>query len=57
MVMNSGNPYVTIVVATMLSGDHVSVGRDDLQGAYVAQKEFNDGSKNPEGNTSTSLDC
>jgi serine/threonine protein kinase/ABC-type branched-subunit amino acid transport system substrate-binding protein len=44
-VVNSGRPYVTIVVATMLSGGNVSVGRDDLQGAYVAQKEFNDGSK------------
>ena len=44
-VVNSGSPYVTIVVATMLSGSNVGVGRDDLQGAYVAQKEFNDGSK------------
>ncbi len=46
-VLNSGDPYVTIVVATMLSGDSgsVQVGRDDLQGAYVAQKEFNDGAK------------
>ncbi len=50
-VLASGNPYITIVVATMLSGDSgtVSVGRDDLQGAYVAQKEFNDGSKLPNG--------
>ena len=44
-VVNSGRPYVTIVVATFLSGSNVGVGRDDLQGAYVAQKEFNDGSK------------
>lgn len=44
-VINSGSPYVTIVVATFLSGDNIGVGRDDLQGAYVAQKEFNDGSK------------
>ncbi len=44
-VVNSGSPYVTIVVATFLSGDNIGVGRDDLQGAYVAQKEFNDGSK------------
>jgi ABC-type branched-subunit amino acid transport system substrate-binding protein len=29
----------------MLSGSQVQVGRDDLQGAYVAQKEFNDASK------------
>ncbi|HLG66195.1 MAG TPA: ABC transporter substrate-binding protein [Ktedonosporobacter sp.] len=46
-VLNSASPYVTFVVGTMLSGDPgtVGVGRDDLQGAYVAQKEFNDGSK------------
>lgn len=46
-VLSSGSPYVTVVVATMLSGDSgsVQVGRDDLQGAYVAQKEFNDGAK------------
>ncbi len=44
-------PHITIVVATMLSGNStiLNVGRDDLQGAYVAQKEFNDGSKLPGG--------
>ncbi|HEV2472838.1 MAG TPA: serine/threonine-protein kinase, partial [Chthonomonadales bacterium] len=44
-VLNSGDPYITIVVATMLSGDSgsIGVGRDDLQGAYVAQKAYNDG--------------
>ena len=44
-VISSGSPYVTLVVGTMLSPDNIGVGRDDLQGAYVAQKEFNDGSK------------
>lgn len=44
-ITSSGSPYVTIVVATMLSLDNVGIGRDDLQGAYIAQKEFNDGSK------------
>ncbi len=46
-VVNSGSKYVTLVVGTMLTGDQtlISVGRDDLQGAYIAQKEFNDGSK------------
>lgn len=46
-VVNSGSKYVTLVVGTMLTGDRtlISVGRDDLQGAYVAQKEFNDASK------------
>jgi eukaryotic-like serine/threonine-protein kinase len=46
-VLTSGNPYITIVVGTMLTGDNVGVGRDDLQGAYVTQKEFNDGHKLP----------
>lgn len=46
-VMNSGSPYVTLVVGTMLSGDGatVGVGHDNLQGAYVAQKEWNDSAK------------
>ncbi|HEY4036771.1 MAG TPA: ABC transporter substrate-binding protein, partial [Ktedonobacteraceae bacterium] len=44
-VVNSGKPYVTIVVATILSGVNLGVGRDDLQGAYVVQKEFNDRSE------------
>ncbi|HYT34113.1 MAG TPA: protein kinase, partial [Ktedonobacteraceae bacterium] len=40
-------PHVTVVVGTMVSGDRslTAVGHDDLQGAYVAQKEFNDGAK------------
>ncbi len=42
-VLSSGQPYVTFVVATMLTGSGLTgVGRDDLQGAYVAQKEYND---------------
>jgi ABC-type branched-subunit amino acid transport system substrate-binding protein len=46
-VLASGSPYITLVVGTMLSGDTgtISSGRDDLQGAYVAQKEYNDGVK------------
>ncbi len=46
-VLASGNPYITIVAGTMLTGDNAGVGRDDLQGAYVAQKEYNDGHKLP----------
>src|SRR5712692_1482350 len=46
-VLASGYPYVTLVVGTTITGDNVGVGRDDLQGAYVAQKEFNDGFKLP----------
>ncbi len=43
-VLASGGLHVTIVVATMLTGANTGVGRDDLQGAYVAQKTYNDGS-------------
>src|SRR5579883_2724229 len=43
-VLGAGGFHVTIVVATMLTGTDAGVGRDDLQGAYVAQKTFNDGS-------------
>ncbi len=38
----SNTPYITIVVATFMTGDSASIGHDDIQGAYVAQKEFND---------------
>ncbi len=41
----TNTPYITIVVGTMMTGDNASVGHDDLQGAYVAQKESNDGSQ------------
>ncbi len=46
-VLASGSPYITLVVGTMLTGSQsqVSTGRDNLQGAYVAQKEYNDGRK------------
>jgi eukaryotic-like serine/threonine-protein kinase len=44
-VLASGNPYITFVVATMLTGSNTGVGRDDLQGAYIAQEEFNNGAK------------
>jgi ABC-type branched-subunit amino acid transport system substrate-binding protein len=42
-VLSTGQPYVTFVVGTMLTGLDLNVteGRVDLQGAYVAQKEFN----------------
>jgi len=46
-ILISKMPYITFVVATMLSGNasDLSTGRDNLQGAYVAQKEYNDGAK------------
>jgi eukaryotic-like serine/threonine-protein kinase len=45
-VVSSGN-YITLIVGTMLTGDNsaIGAGRDALQGAYVAQKEYNDGAK------------
>ncbi len=46
-VVSSGSPYVTLVVGTMDTGTYISLGRDDLQGAYVAQKEYNDQQKLP----------
>lgn len=45
-VQAAGGHCIFLVVATNLSGDAgdaVTVGRDDLQGAYVVQKEHNDG--------------
>jgi eukaryotic-like serine/threonine-protein kinase len=48
-VIASGHPYITFAVGTVLSGAAIGAGRGDLQGAYVAQKEFNDGLKLPGG--------
>ncbi|GER84981.1 MAG: ABC transporter substrate-binding protein [Thermogemmatispora sp.] len=41
-VMASGSPYLTLVIGAMLTGPDTDVGREALQGAYVAQREFND---------------
>lgn len=49
-VISSGAPYVTFVVATMLSDATLrGIGHDNLQGAYVAQKEYNDNGSLPGG--------
>ncbi len=48
-VLASGYPYITLVVGTLFDRADVSVGRGDLQGAYVVQKEYNDGFKLPGG--------
>jgi eukaryotic-like serine/threonine-protein kinase len=50
-ILASRQPYITLVIGTLLSGTSTEVnqGRDDLQGAYVAQKEVNDGLKLPNG--------
>jgi ABC-type branched-subunit amino acid transport system substrate-binding protein len=33
--------YITFIIGTILSGDYVSIGRDTLQGVYVAQEIYN----------------
>jgi ABC-type branched-subunit amino acid transport system substrate-binding protein len=50
-VLDSERPYITIVVGTILTGNtgDPRPGIDNLQGAYLAQKEFNDGFKLPGG--------
>jgi serine/threonine protein kinase/ABC-type branched-subunit amino acid transport system substrate-binding protein len=50
-ILDAGNPYITIVVATTLTGDtnSISVGHENVQAAYVAQKEYNTASKLPGG--------
>lgn len=48
-VLASHAPYVTFIVGTYLTGPSVDVGRSDLQGAYVAQKEFNSRAELPGG--------
>ncbi len=45
LIIASGKPYVTLVVGTTVTGSNasaISTGHDVLQGAYVAQKEYND---------------
>ena len=44
VLSDTGHPYITFIVVTTLTGDDnaVNVGRDLLQGAYVAQREYND---------------
>ncbi len=40
-VLASGQPYITIVAGTFLTGSNLGVGRDNLQGAFVMQQEAN----------------
>jgi eukaryotic-like serine/threonine-protein kinase len=48
-VLAAHTPYITFIVATYLTSTLSSnnLGRSDLQGAYVAQKEFNEKAKLP----------
>jgi eukaryotic-like serine/threonine-protein kinase len=50
-IADAGDPYITIVVGTTLSGDanHIAIGREAVQAAYVAQREYNTASKLPGG--------
>jgi len=48
-VLASHQPYYNFVVATILTGNAPQIGRDGLQGAYVAQKEYNQFLKMPGG--------
>jgi len=41
-VLATHRPYITLVVGTQFSKENVSDGRDDLQAAYVLQKQYND---------------
>jgi len=38
-------PHITFVIGTILTGDDAAIGRSVLQGAYVAQEEYN---RNPD---------
>lgn len=40
-VLDTGLPYINIIVGSILTGDDAYIGRDFLQGVYVAQEEFN----------------
>ncbi len=46
-IKGTSTNYVTLIVGTALTGNdyEVGAGKDALQGAYVAQKEYNDGAK------------
>ena len=50
-ILDAGHPYITIVIATTLTGDanSIAIGRANTQAAYVAQKEYNTSSKLPNG--------
>ena len=41
-VLLSKQPHMTLTVATLFSRGVTGLGRDDLQGAYIAQKDYNE---------------
>src|SRR5205085_447225 len=46
-VLASGNQYITLVIGATLTGKFSNSGRESLQGAYVSQKEYDNGCKLP----------
>ena len=48
-ILTACRPHVTIVVATTLTGsaNNIAVGRENLQGAFIAQQEYNSRSMLP----------
>ncbi len=48
-VLASHAPYITLIAGILLTSSFVIDGRNYLQGAYVAQKEYNNSSKLPGG--------
>ena len=47
-IKNSGKKYISFIIATILTGNYVNIGRDVLQGAYVAQYLHNHSDKLPQ---------
>lgn len=41
-VLNMSHHYMTFIVGTILTGKFAASGNDSLQGAYTAQREYND---------------
>lgn len=40
-ILAAHQAYETVVIGAMLAGSYIGVGHDDLQGAYIAQQQFN----------------
>jgi hypothetical protein len=50
-ILDAGDPYITVVLGTTLSGDanSIAIGREATEAAYVAQREYNTAAKLPGG--------
>ncbi len=40
-ILAAHQSYETVIIGAMLAGSYIGVGHDDLQGAYIAQQQFN----------------